>query len=108
LTCPPGIEGTVVDVQVFTRKGIDKDSRAIAVEQEHVDELNKDLEDEIRILREENRKKIIEILSGKKAERAVEDASGEVLIEKGGTLKGEKLELIADLDVLKDIRVADV
>jgi DNA-directed RNA polymerase beta subunit len=33
LTCPPGIEGTVVDVKVFTRKGTDKDVRSMAIEE---------------------------------------------------------------------------
>jgi DNA-directed RNA polymerase subunit beta len=109
LTCPPGIEGTVVEVQVFTRKGIDKDSRALAIEQAQVDAMNKNLEDEIRILREENRKKIIDVLSGKKAAADVVDSGAdEPLVEKGGTLRAEKLERIQDLDVLRSVKVQDV
>ena len=50
LVSPPGIDGTVVDVQVFTRKGQEKDQRSLAIEQDEEDRLRRDLEDEIRIL----------------------------------------------------------
>src|SRR5678810_1366134 len=53
LTCPPGIDGTVVDVQIFSRKGIEKDDRAKQIEEDEEDRLRRDLEDEIRILREQ-------------------------------------------------------
>src|SRR5687767_14146666 len=109
LVCPPGIEGIIVGVKIFSRKGIEKDSRAISIEQGQVDELHKNLEDEIRILREENRKKIIDILAGKKSASDVADpSSGGVLIAKGDTLRAEKLDAIEDLDVLRDLKVADV
>jgi DNA-directed RNA polymerase subunit beta len=64
LTTPPGIEGTIVDVKIFCRKGVDKDSRALEIEQADIDRMNKDLEDQIRILREEDRKRLIELLEG--------------------------------------------
>jgi DNA-directed RNA polymerase subunit beta len=64
LTTPPGIEGTVVDVKIFCRKGVEKDSRALEIEQADIDRMNKDLEDQIRILREEDRKRLIELLEG--------------------------------------------
>ena len=46
LTVPPGIEGTVVDVKVFSRRGIDKDERAKSIEEEEVRGLEKDHQDE--------------------------------------------------------------
>jgi len=64
LTTPPGIEGTVVDVKIFCRKGVDKDARAEQIEQEAIARMEKNLNDEIRILREENRKKITDLLDG--------------------------------------------
>src|SRR4030095_352149 len=57
LTCPPGIEGTVVDVKVFTRKGQDKDVRSMAIEQAEEEKMRKNLNDEIRILEEERNKR---------------------------------------------------
>ncbi len=53
LTCPPGIEGTVVDVRIFSRKGQEKDERAKQIESEYVAKLEKNLGDEIRILTDE-------------------------------------------------------
>ncbi|MEE9231547.1 MAG: DNA-directed RNA polymerase subunit beta [Acidobacteriota bacterium] len=64
LTTPPGIEGTVVDVKIFCRKGVEKDARALSIEEDQVRRLEKDLHDEIRILDEENRNKITELLEG--------------------------------------------
>jgi DNA-directed RNA polymerase subunit beta len=58
LKCPPGIEGTVVDVKIFSRKGIDKDLRALAIEQDQIAKIEKNSRDEIRIIREEANKKI--------------------------------------------------
>src|SRR5438445_2365483 len=51
LYCPPGIEGTVVDVKIFSRKGAEKDERAKAIEAGQVARLEKNLSDEIRILK---------------------------------------------------------
>jgi DNA-directed RNA polymerase subunit beta len=45
-----GTRGTVIDVQVFTRDGIEKDARALAIEKEQLDEYRKDLKDEYRIV----------------------------------------------------------
>jgi DNA-directed RNA polymerase subunit beta len=66
LTCPPGIEGTVVDVKIFCRKGVEKDARAQAIEDEQVERMRKNLKDEERIIREEARKKIVALLEGEK------------------------------------------
>ncbi|HXG68289.1 MAG TPA: DNA-directed RNA polymerase subunit beta [Blastocatellia bacterium] len=66
LTCPPGIDGTVVDVKVFTRKGAEKDERSLAIEQAEEDKLLKNLNDEIRILEDERNKRIFELLEGHK------------------------------------------
>ncbi|HQU85013.1 MAG TPA: hypothetical protein PKY59_17870, partial [Pyrinomonadaceae bacterium] len=90
LTCPPGIDGTVVDVQVFTRKGQEKDERSLDIEQMEEDALRRDLEDEVRILTEQRDKRIYELFEGRKLLKdIVED--DEVLIAKGETLSSEKL-----------------
>src|SRR5881296_871745 len=66
LICPPGIEGIVVDVKIFSRKGAEKDGRALEIEGEQIGRMEKNLNDEIRILKEENRNRITEILLDKK------------------------------------------
>ncbi len=47
---PTGMDGTVIDVQVFTREGVDKDARAIAIEKEELRQVRKDLDDQLRIM----------------------------------------------------------
>ena len=50
LRVPPGVQGTVVDVRVFSRRGIDKDERTLAIEQEEIESLAIDRDDERRII----------------------------------------------------------
>jgi DNA-directed RNA polymerase subunit beta len=50
LRLPPGVQGTVVEVRVFNRRGVDKDSRSIAIEREEIERLAQDRDDERRIL----------------------------------------------------------
>ena len=53
LRVPPGMDGTVIDVRVFTRDGIEKDSRAQAIEKSEIERVRKDLQDQRRILEED-------------------------------------------------------
>jgi DNA-directed RNA polymerase subunit beta len=91
LVCPPGIDGTVVDVQVFTRKGQEKDERSLAIEQEEENRLRRDLEDEIRILHEQRDARIRELLEGRKLSADL-TVNREVVIEKGTPITREMLE----------------
>ncbi|MFV9875770.1 MAG: DNA-directed RNA polymerase subunit beta [Rickettsiales endosymbiont of Dermacentor nuttalli] len=50
LYVPPGVSGTVVEVRVFTRRGIDKDQRSLAIERQEIKKLTKDRDDELRII----------------------------------------------------------
>ena len=69
LTCPPGIEGIVVDVKIFSRKGADKDERAKNIEGSQVGRLEKNLNDEIRILQDERLKRLCAAGRGRTAGR---------------------------------------
>jgi DNA-directed RNA polymerase subunit beta len=91
LVSPPGIDGTVVEVQVFTRKGQEKDSRSLAIEQEEEDRLRRDLEDEIRILREQRDERIYELLEGRKLAADL-TVNREVVIPKGESMTREMLQ----------------
>jgi DNA-directed RNA polymerase subunit beta len=90
LMCPPGIDGTVVDVQVFTRKGQEKDQRSLAIEQGEEDRLRRDLEDEMRILREQRDERIYELFDGRKLAKDLL-VNKEVAIEKGTALTRDLL-----------------
>ncbi|MBZ2190441.1 DNA-directed RNA polymerase subunit beta [Alcanivorax sp. JB21] len=61
-----GIKGTVIDVQVFTRDGVDKDERAKQIEQQQLDQFRKDLKDEYRILEQDLLERLRRELKGKK------------------------------------------
>jgi DNA-directed RNA polymerase subunit beta len=93
LVSPPGIDGTVVDVQVFTRKGQEKDARSLAIEQDEEDRLRRDLEDEIRILREQRDERIFELLEGRKLSADLV-VNREVLIEKNVQITREMLQAV--------------
>ena len=66
LYCPPGIEGTMVDCKIFSRKGQEKDERAKAIEESQIARLQRNLQDEIRILTDERAKRLGTLLEGKK------------------------------------------
>src|SRR5881296_3279234 len=84
LKTPPGIEGTVVDVKIFSRKGVEKDLRAKSIEEGAVEQMNRNIQDEIRIITDARNKRINEILSDKKLQRDVVDfKTGDTLVRKG-------------------------
>jgi DNA-directed RNA polymerase subunit beta len=93
LICPPGIEGIIVGVKIFSRKGIEKDDRAKAIEQEELDMMEKNLQDEIRILHDEVKKRAIMMLKGQQLRSDLFDEYGrERLFRKGTELTQEILE----------------
>src|SRR3546814_6600486 len=67
LRLPPGVQGTVVEVRVFNRHGIDKDERAMAIEREEIERLAKDRDDENAILERNVYGRLRELLLGKQA-----------------------------------------
>ena len=107
LTCPPGIEGTVVDVRIFSRKGQEKDERAKQIEAENTAKLEKNLGDEIRILTDERLKRLDGILGGKEVLADLHDErTNKRLLTKGTLLDRETIERISTKN-LKRIRYAD-
>ncbi|MCM2257833.1 MAG: DNA-directed RNA polymerase subunit beta [Vicinamibacteria bacterium] len=101
LTCPPGIEGIVVDVKIFSRKGVEKDDRAKQIEDAELFMMEKNLKDEIRILQDERDKRIEDLLIGKTATADLMNARGEKLAKKGQTLDRETLRRMRHSDILK-------
>ncbi len=107
LTCPPGIEGTVVDVRIFSRKGQEKDERAKLIEAEQVAQLEKNLSDEIRILTDERLKRLESILGGKEVQADLHDErTNKRLLGKGAILDRDAIERISTRN-LKRIRYND-
>jgi DNA-directed RNA polymerase subunit beta len=67
LRVPPGVQGTIVEVRVFNRHGVDKDERAQAIEREEIERLAKDRDDELAILDRNVYARLGEVLIGKRA-----------------------------------------
>jgi DNA-directed RNA polymerase subunit beta len=92
LICPPGVEGIVVGVKIFSRKGIEKDDRAKAIEAEELELMEKNLQDEVRILYDEMKKRASQILLGQTLRSDLYDDDGrEKLLKKGTALTAEVL-----------------
>ena len=68
LRVSPGVTGTVIDVQVFTRDGVEKDQRALSIEQEELDKVRKDLFEQFRIVEEDLYSRVERLISGKVAD----------------------------------------
>ena len=106
LRMSPGSSGIVIDAKIFTRKGVDKDSRAIANEEEQETLLLKDQNDEIRIIRNSAIERIVDLLKGKIAINKLVDEKGKVLLKKGDELT---VEILSDIDwrYFADISISD-
>ncbi|MDD3669150.1 MAG: DNA-directed RNA polymerase subunit beta [Alphaproteobacteria bacterium] len=84
LRVPPGISGTIVDVRVFTRRGVQKDERALSIEQHEISRLAKDRNDEKKIVQESFYARVRDVLKGE----VVTKAEG---FKKGTELTADKL-----------------
>ncbi|TLY15693.1 MAG: DNA-directed RNA polymerase subunit beta, partial [Nitrospirae bacterium] len=100
LQVPPGVEGIIVDVKIFSRKGMDKDERSKSIESDDVLKLQRDHQDERRIIDEEKNKKIRKLLLGKIVGRDLMDPeSGDVVLKKKGKLTAEILKKLSDENI---------
>ena len=90
LRVPSGTKGTVIDVQVFTRDGLEKDDRALAIEKAQLDAYRKDLKEEYKIFEEAARERIVRLLKDQVSNGG------------GNTKRGEKLseELLSGLELI--------
>jgi len=88
LRVPSSAKGTVIDVQVFTRDGLEKDARALQIEKHQLDEYRKDLKEEYRIYEEATFARLLSLIDGKKT------------VSGGGLTKGTVLsaDVLAELD----------
>ncbi|HBR69809.1 MAG TPA: DNA-directed RNA polymerase subunit beta, partial [Rhodospirillaceae bacterium] len=91
LRLPPGAVGTVVEVRVFNRRGVDKDARALSIEQQEIERLAKDRDDERRILEDGFYGRLRDILIGNTVVTAPKETKFK---------KGEKI-LAADIDAIE-------
>jgi len=107
LYCPPGIEGTIVDCKIFSRKGQEKDERSKSIEESQIQRLQRNLQDEIRILTDERAKRLSGLLEGKKLLADLHDEkTNKRLLSKDTELNREIIEKMKSRD-LKRMRLAN-
>jgi len=104
LRVPPGVEGTVINVRIFSRKGLGKDERSKAIEDEEVVRLRKDQHDEIRILQDGALRRLKRLLVGRRLAGRISDDSRKVLLNKGQELTEEDLDQLP-MSYWSEIRV---
>ena len=86
LRVPPGMDGTVIDVRVFTRDGVEKDSRALAIQKSEIEKVRKDLNDQRRILEDDLFSRLRAALVGEAA------SGGPRRLKAGATVTAEFLD----------------
>ncbi len=102
LYVPPGIEGTVLDVKVFTRKGVPKDKRTKSIEEDELRSIDRDLQDEISIIKQSGYVKIREVLLNQQIAEAVRlPGKRDVICESGKRLTEKVLSNIPDAHLHK-------
>jgi DNA-directed RNA polymerase subunit beta len=107
LRVPPGVSGTVIGAQVFSRRGVQKDDRAQALEEQEIERLRKDQEDEIRIIRDSAMRKVRVLVTGKQAaNRVADERKGHEWLRTGDAITGEILDQIPQRR-WKDMQVQD-
>ena len=94
LRVPPGVSGTVINAKVFSRKGVEKDERAKAIEEMEEAKLLKDQNDEIRIIQDSAFQKIRRLLVGKEVTGRLVDDKGDQLLKKGDVLDDALLDTV--------------
>jgi DNA-directed RNA polymerase subunit beta len=106
LICPPGIEGIIVGVKIFSRKGIEKDDRAKAIEQEELDMMEKNLQDEIRILHDEVKKRVIMMLKGQELRSDLFDEYGRERLHRKGIVLSQEILQEMPYDTMVRVKIA--
>ena len=95
LYAPTGVSGTVVDVKVYMRKGVEKDERSIYIEMQQIEELNKQKNLKIQFLEESLKESIVKVLSGKKLTSGVDS------LKNGTKLETKDLENLKKNQLIK-------
>jgi DNA-directed RNA polymerase subunit beta len=104
LRVPPGVEGTIINVRIFSRKGLGKDERSKAIEDEEITRLRKDQHDEVRILQEGALRRLKKLLAGRRLAVRLSDDGRKILLNKGKELTEEDLDQLP-MSYWGDIRV---
>jgi DNA-directed RNA polymerase subunit beta len=104
LYCSPGVEGTIIDVRIFSRRGIEKGPRAKAIEKDEIAKMKRNLDDEILILENEKWQKVKALLKGEVVDKT--QKVGGLTLEKGTKLSEKILDEL-DFDEAMKLRLGE-
>ncbi len=106
LRVPPGVTGTVIGAQIFSREGVEKDERAKQIQNTEIARIMRDQDEEMRTIIGSAERKLINLLAGSKAGAAIEDEdTGEVFLKKGDAFSADAVSSLP-LSRWQDISVA--
>ncbi|WP_062562052.1 DNA-directed RNA polymerase subunit beta [Paracoccus aminovorans] len=107
LRLPPGAYGTIVEVRVFNRHGVDKDERALQIEREEVERLSRDRDDELAILERNIYARLKSLIMGKEVVKGPKGVRAGVLVDEdvlGQLSRGQWWQLaVADEETAKEV-----
>ncbi len=95
LRVPPGVEGTVINARVFSRRGVAKDDRTQEIELSEVERLKQDETEEVRIIRQQTARKLKRALAGKELAAPVRAEDRRIVLPKGHELTAEDIDQLA-------------
>jgi len=113
LRVPSGVQGTVIDAKVFSRRGVEKDPRSLAIEAEEIRRLEKDLQNQLDIIGRGVKERLRDLLAGKELKTDLNDkATGDALMPANKAIKPEDIDriaieawagadLMADMDIIE-------
>ena len=106
LRVPPGVVGTVIGAQIFSREGVEKDERAKQIQNAEIARILKDQDEEMRTIISSAERKLIAVLEGQKAAANIgDDETGEVFVGKGDTYTAEAIKRLP-LSMWQEVSVA--
>ncbi len=105
LRVPPGVQGIVIDAKVFSRRGADKDERTLQIEAAEIAVMQKDRDDELAIIAEVTRERIVELLDGETAMATIKQGK-KIHVTKGKPITLEALDDIPPLQ-LRELAIKD-
>lgn len=104
LRVPPGVHGVVIDAQIYTRRGVQKDERARLIEQKEIERLERDLKEEIESIKDGAVNEIANLVRGKKLSSGF--SRGRIQLDKG-SLVDEKVLRALSLEAIKELNFGD-
>ena len=113
LRVPPGVNGTVIHAQIFSREGVEQDERAKQIQEEQITRYLKDKNDEMKTVYTSARAKLWTVLNGfKSGSKVIDDNTGDMLVEKGKAFTREFVDRLpihrwSELTVQKAPEVED-